>query len=166
MRCSECGREPMNQEANFCDYCGNSFRRYGDQGWQTEETMKKETKTQGYSAFGMPGEEDETQGATYHTYGQTAHKEYASGGAAGKVTSVGTYLAAMLSMFIPYVGVYLFLGILAYWGFGSKVSSERKNFARALLIFAVILVVFTVIGLSYMMQNGDLNSILEQMGIS
>lgn len=26
MKCKNCGREPNNNEANFCDYCGDAFR--------------------------------------------------------------------------------------------------------------------------------------------
>lgn len=50
MRCEMCGREAMNSEANYCDYCGTSFR---EDGFRAEikkeqtEPEKKETVTGG-----------------------------------------------------------------------------------------------------------------------
>ncbi len=50
MRCEVCGREAMNPEANYCDYCGNSFREAGFQAEvkrQQEEPEKKMPATGG-----------------------------------------------------------------------------------------------------------------------
>ncbi len=45
MRCEVCGREAMNPEANYCDYCGTSFREAGFQAEVKREQAASESKT-------------------------------------------------------------------------------------------------------------------------
>lgn len=45
MRCEVCGREAMNPEANYCDYCGTSFRESGFQAEIKREQAAAESKT-------------------------------------------------------------------------------------------------------------------------
>lgn len=45
MRCEVCGREAMNPEANYCDYCGTSFREAGFQAEVKREQADPEKKT-------------------------------------------------------------------------------------------------------------------------
>lgn len=155
MRCRECGREAMNPEANFCDYCGSSFRQYG-------EALRTEEKTQesgGYSAFG-----------TAEGYRGEESSRYGSAGSAtesdAKPVTIWTFLGVMMIIFVPYIGFYAFLGILLYWGFSSAVDGVRKTFARAMLVFAVLMLILMVFSLSVMMQSGAFDSILQQMGIT
>ena len=44
MRCEVCGREAMNPEANYCDYCGTSFREAGFQAEIKKEQAESEKK--------------------------------------------------------------------------------------------------------------------------
>lgn len=44
MRCEMCGREAMNPEANYCDYCGTSFRETGFRAEVKQEREEPEKK--------------------------------------------------------------------------------------------------------------------------
>lgn len=145
MRCKVCGREAMNPEANFCDYCGSSFREYGK---TREEAAVLEQGKEGYSAFGMSSE----------SIDQTVKTEQE------KPVTMWTYLGTMLIVFIPRVGFYAFLGILLYWSFVAVGSPTRRNFARAMLIFTVVFIVYTVFYIAVLMESGMFDSILDQMG--
>jgi len=51
MRCEVCGREAMNPEANYCDYCGTSFR---EAGFRAE--IKKEQEAPGQKTAATGGQ--------------------------------------------------------------------------------------------------------------
>lgn len=152
MRCKVCGREAMNPEANFCDYCGSSFREYGK---TREEAAVLEQGKEGYAAFGMSSE----------SIAQTVKTERELPGTGQeKPVTMWTYLGAMFLVFIPKVGFYAFLGILLYWSLAAEVSPTRKNFARAMLIFTVVSIVYAVFYILVLMESGMFDSILDQMG--
>lgn len=60
------------------------------------------------------------------------------------VLSVWDYILMMVIFSLPVVGLVL----MAYWAFSSHVAVNRKNFARAYLIFYVISVVLSLIMVS------------------
>jgi len=137
MRCAVCGREAMNPEANYCDYCGSPFKRYGSEGWNTRNTTssgyeERVETDDGYSAFGMSNQ---------------SRKEVRSGNNGNAMTGnqdkigVMTFLGVMLLPFIPGVGSIAYLVILFYWSFAAGIDGTRKSFARATLIFTAIMVV-------------------------
>lgn len=55
------------------------------------------------------------------------------------VLSVGDYILMMLIFSMPIAGLVMML----FWGFGSQVSVNRKNFARAYLVYYVISLVLS-----------------------
>lgn len=55
--------------------------------------------------------------------------------------SVWDYILMMVIFSLPVVGIVL----MVYWGFGSQVGSNRKNFARAYLVFYVVSVVLSLL---------------------
>ncbi len=61
--------------------------------------------------------------------------------AAGKDMSVGAWMLTLFLMCIPVVGIVM----LFMWAFGSNAPEFKRNFARAVLIFAVIVGVLTAI---------------------
>lgn len=70
--------------------------------------------------------------------------------------SVGQYLGIFLLMCIPILSIIL----LFVWGFGSRANVNRKNFARASLIFTVcaavfLLLLFTFFGELYLPTPTD-----------
>ena len=154
MRCTVCGREAMNPEANFCDYCGSSFRQ------NREEARNQGANTQengSWSAFETLAQERvELQNRTV----------VPANGVNEKPVTLWTFLGVFLLIFLPYVGMYAFLGLLLCWSFAPGITGVRKTFARALLIFSAIMMVFMVLCVSVMLESGMFDSILQQMGIS
>lgn len=120
MRCTVCGREAMNPEANFCDYCGSSFREMKENG--AYEPDRTNTEEGGYSAFGT---------GTYREPGTVERRT----GEQGKPVSTWTYLGAFLLPLVPGVGALAFLVLLFYWAFAANVDKARKGFGRAYLIY-------------------------------
>lgn len=60
---------------------------------------------------------------------------------AADVLSVGDYILMMVLFSVPILGLILML----YWSFSSQMAVNRKNFARAYLIFYVISTVLTFV---------------------
>ncbi|MBE6615083.1 MAG: DUF2116 family Zn-ribbon domain-containing protein [Ruminococcaceae bacterium] len=71
--------------------------------------------------------------------------------------SVWDYILMMVIFSLPVVGLVLML----YWGFGSQVAINRKNFARAYLIFYVISMVLSFVMLGAL---GSLTSTVFESG--
>ncbi len=80
-----------------------------------------------------------------------------------KPMTVGNWLAIMLLVFIPLIGPYVFLALLFFWSFHKSVSAAKKNWARATLIVALILValLFMLIGMTGGEILSDPNAILN-----
>lgn len=55
--------------------------------------------------------------------------------------SVGQYVVMMLIGIIPIVGIIMWF----VWAFGSNVNANKKNFARAYLIFILIGIALSII---------------------
>lgn len=142
MRCTVCGREAMNPEANYCDYCGSPFRKYGQEGWGNSEAESNRYETNagtndGYSAFGTD---------TYHR--DTTPKEPVNQGMGdNKKITIWTFLGAFFLPLVPWVGAIAWIVLLLYWSVNSQVDDVRKNFARAYLIYmAVALIILLGLG--------------------
>ncbi len=58
-----------------------------------------------------------------------------------KPMTVRNWLTVMLLGFVPLIGPYAFLALLFFWSFSKSVTPTKKNWARATLIVALILVV-------------------------
>lgn len=118
MQCKVCGREAGNPEANFCDYCGSSFH---------EENRRIDVLT---------ASEQETKQTTENTAGIGVTEQ--------DRIPVWKFLVIMLLPFLPGVGIFLFLGIVIYWSASMKIQDSRKSFARALLIFSVVILLLLI----------------------
>lgn len=133
MRCTVCGREAMNPEANYCDYCGSSFRKYGQEGWGASEPdgnrYEENTGTdEGYSAFGTN---------TYQK--ETVQRESGNQGTGdNKKITLWTFLGVFFLPLVPWFGVIVWLVLLVYWATNSQIDDARKNFARAYLIYMAV----------------------------
>ena len=75
------------------------------------------------------------------------------------VLSVGDYILMMVLFSLPVIGLVLML----YWGFSRQVAVNRKNFARAYLVFYVISLVLSVI---MMGMIGSLTAGVVESGLS
>lgn len=133
MRCTICGREAMNPEANYCDYCGSSFRECGQENRQWEngagEKFRDGVSEERYSAFGTGEYRESTVG----------NNDRPAVGENKKIT-IWTYLGVLLLPLIPWIGTIAWFVILCYWSFSIKIDEARKCFARAYLIYMGIAV--------------------------
>lgn len=147
MRCNVCGRQTVNEEANFCEYCGSSFREH----MQQQPMNQMPAYNQGnpfeqgnpYNAGsgpipnGMPGANQQINP------NQVQQPE--------RPTSFLDWLGTYGIMLIPCVGWLVFLVMLFIWGFGNNASASKKNWARATLVFAGVILVLVIAYLAMVM---------------
>lgn len=122
MVCNSCGRNTQNEKANFCDYCGASFREVGGLEVRPSYNYSHEHGTGNASApmsSPMPSEairikQDE------------------------KPVSFLDWLGTYLIRFIPFVGQLVFFVMLIIWSIGNNVSESKRNWARAKLVYSIV----------------------------
>jgi hypothetical protein len=176
MICKVCGRMIQNEEANFCEYCGASFRpgmdnrvleseHVSNSNSHGQDTTRQQSLDQAgpsqngpwqttyeQNGYGSNPMKDQvlgrffTQNSNTNVQGNTAVQE--------KPMTLRNWLAVMLLGFIPLIGPYAFLALLLFWSFSKSVSPTRKNWARATLIVAIILVV--IISMAIGMTGGEI----------
>jgi uncharacterized membrane protein YvbJ len=117
MVCNNCGRTMYNEQAKFCEYCGQKL--VSEQ--EPVNPILPRTVT-------VIEEEQE------------------------KPVSLGNWLGSLALMFIPFVGGLVFFIMLFVWAFAGYVPQSKKNWARAMLIIAgivlVLAIILVIIGLS------------------
>ncbi|HHU73101.1 MAG TPA: hypothetical protein GXZ28_00550 [Clostridiales bacterium] len=128
MVCNTCGRHTQNENANFCEYCGSSYR--GDISSTFYIKPEQETK----AAIIPEGYEKPI--SLLHW--------------------LGSYGSVLLSVFIPYVGWIISLTLLLVWSFDNKTIQSKKNWARAMLIIMGISFVIMVIVILYITLNSTM----------
>jgi hypothetical protein len=133
MRCNVCGRQIQNEEANFCEYCGSSFRE------------------QAQASFNMPPREQSipypngpVMTAIPSQYKNPAAPAQKAAGDEKQVTFLN-WLGTYGIMFIPIAGWLIFLVMLFVWAFGGNAPASKRNWARATLIFVGISVLLLLI---------------------
>jgi len=139
MVCKACGRDTVNENANFCEYCGTSFRANISIG-QEDNYLGAKVQQQGTQEIGS--EENE------------------------KPISVGNWLGTMVLPFIPIIGIFIYIVMLFVWSFGSDTPKSKKNWARVSLIMGIVVIVMFIFLISSTMMdimNSGL-SIEEYMG--
>lgn len=62
-------------------------------------------------------------------------------------------LGVMCLMFVPVVGFFAHIGILLYWAFAASIEDSRKSFARAILIYEAVTLMFSFLVLGMMMGS-------------
>lgn len=177
MVCKICGRTIQNEEANFCEYCGASFRP-GMDNRVLESEHSSHTNEQGQdvtmhhnlgqgsasqngpwqttyeqNAYGSNPMKDQVLGR-YFTQNNNAYGQENTAAVQEKPMSVRNWLAVMLLGFVPLIGPYAFLALLFFWSFNKSISPTRKNWARATLIVALILVI--IISMAIGMTGGQI----------
>ncbi len=167
MICKVCGRTIANEEANFCEYCGASFRP-GMDNKISEDIIRNISAT---SQEGNPYFSGYTQAGSQHSQSSQsmASKANPPKGLIGSLfdssdrpMTLGNWLIIYLLPFIPMVGTILFLVVLFTWGFGQNTAPTKKNWARATMIFVVVIIVMlsVIISSGYL---GDPNAVLERL---
>lgn len=132
MKCNVCGRYIANDEANFCEYCGSSFREHV----QTYSDVQNKNYTTDQSTYDENGR-----------YNMLYHQQD------NKPVSFLNFLASYGIFFIPFAGWLIFFVMLFIWAFSNNTPISKKNWARATLIFLGVLMVFMVFYLMYVLSS-------------
>lgn len=140
MVCQACGRNTENENANYCEYCGTSYRENKNVIYESVE--KENIRTSEVVEKSIENEE--------------------------KSTSFKNWLGSMLLPFIPGVGLIIYIVMLFVWAFSSETPKSKKNWARASLIVGVIGFIFIVYFLMSttmdLINSGfDFNSYMNQI---
>ncbi len=132
--CKVCGRTNPVEGANFCYYCGTSFREVGAS--DPREELRREFQ------------KAEEEPVTVPT----------------KKMSKWQWMATFLLLFLPVYGWLAFLVVVCLSAFGASSSEERKEMARGLLLFVGISVVFTILAFIYLMKyDPEFTKMFEEM---
>ena len=134
MMCNNCGRQPQNESANFCEYCGASFR-------EQSQAARPDT---GRPFNSIPGMQQEAIPLN--------HQNIVPGVPSGMqerpisfMSWLGTYAILGALFFIPYFGWIGSIALLLFWAFSNKTPATKKNWARVSLIFVGIMLIIVVI---------------------
>jgi hypothetical protein len=162
MICNTCGRQIQNETANFCEYCGASFRE------QTQATRPEA----GQPFYTRPIIQ---QGPVPMNFANPIAEAGQRGNGERPISFLswlGTYSLLAALLFIPYLGWIGIIAILIFWAFSNKTPATKKNWARVTLIFAGLVMIFVIVVFAafYSMyypqiMNGtfDINSYYESM---
>mgnify|MGYP007135335969 CR=1 FL=1 len=134
MVCNTCGRNTQNEEANFCEYCGSSFRENrivadfaAAQNHATDQSIVQQTN-------------------------QNMNREVLE-----KPISflqwLGTYAILFLPMFIPVIGWVVPLVMLFVWAFANNQSVSKRNWSRATLIYIFVNLIIGIIYILTMLNS-------------
>lgn len=169
MICKTCGRTIKNEEANFCEYCGSSFRERDNISFPSvqQEQMKAEAQGQAGAmpSVTFPGMMDEAAVERRTLDRSQLEKPMTF------LEWLGNYGIIVGFLFIPF-GWIGSLVMLCIWAFGDKTTLTKKNWARVnLIVFAVIFLVFIMMLVSIagspmfqdMMINFNKNGYFENL---
>lgn len=153
--CTDCGIE-LELGAKYCANCGalaNLSRP--DQGQQGEQIQTQATQHEGGSVLSqqegpMQLETDMKVPVQQYSHNQNqsySQKQYTEPSQGyvrtsekNETLSVFGYVITMLALMVPIVGIIL----VFVWAFGTNTNLARKNYSRAVLIIAIIFIVFGI----------------------
>lgn len=157
MICKVCGRTITNEEANFCEYCGTSFRPGTDNKISEEEAFHNNGPMNqsgaGYTQFnrydqatvdsmnGTPFQQNAMPGQNEQNSKQVPPMGFGILSGSDRPMTFGNWLFIYLLPFIPFVGQIFFLVLLLSWGFGANTAPTKKNWARATMVMILFLLV-------------------------
>jgi hypothetical protein len=153
MKCNTCGRQLQNEDANFCEYCGASFREH------THTILNAEPAERAY-------------GETINQIPGPINMQVSNGingaknvDANGKDRSISfmNWLGTYALLLIPFVGGLIFLVMLFVWSFDGKASESKKNWARVNLIFTLIITIIIVVYLAAVFSSPMFQDMFQQM---
>lgn len=135
MVCNTCGRYSHSEDANFCEYCGSSFR---------------ENRNIAFNS--LPQNQP---------YGQAAPIKIEKDNSTSKPVSFLNWLGTYALLLIPYAGGLVFIVMLFVWAFKEDTPESKKNWARSTLIFVAVMIIFLVINIMILLNSGILQSMLN-----
>jgi len=147
MKCNVCGRQIQNEEANFCEYCGSSFR---------EQRLAPDNTGTVSPRFPMgnnsPKSLDQVSMNPMSMNPMLMNPTAMNPMSGNQInipmseeperpTTFANWLGTYGILFIPIVGIVM----LFIWAFGKDTPISKKNWARATLVWAAIIGVVLVI---------------------
>lgn len=185
MVCRACGRIIVNEQANFCEYCGTPVdEARGGMNYAQGSTFRQENYGNRGDAYGaesgrygnMNGANDYgNAGANpYGGYEKAGEPEAPQGiigtllGTAGgpeKEGSMSTlhWIVIMLLPYIPMIGTFAYIVVLLVWAFGKTATKTRRSWARATLIVLVIVFMMVFYMLGGMASDGTLAELMNSL---
>jgi hypothetical protein len=150
MKCHTCGRQIQNEAANFCEYCGASFRE------QAQTTFRQESGAPFYYRQ-LASEQASDSVSGFHQSGQQNMKYE-------KPISFLEWIGFYAVLLVPILNIVL----LAIWAFSYNTPDNKKNWARATLVFIVVvfllLVVILVQWILYTINTPMFQEMMQQYG--
>lgn len=160
MTCNNCGRQIQNETANFCEYCGASFR---EQAHTAQTVAGQPFNSRPVVAGPIPTAMPNMMAG--------APEGLKSEGPITFLNWLGTYALLL----VPFVGWLIFIVMLFIWAFSNNTPATKKNWARVSLIFVgVLLILFVAYMIAFVapmmqqMMNGtfDINSYYQGLSQS
>ncbi|NLK27833.1 MAG: hypothetical protein GX306_05770 [Clostridiales bacterium] len=137
MVCNTCGRHTQNENANFCEYCGSSFRE------NIQDTF-----------YAVP------QGQPVGQAGNMAQEKEAYEPPISFMNWLGTYAIILLPTFIPF-GWIISLVMLCVWAFTKNTSTSKRNWSRATLIFSILYFIIFIVMMIILLNSPLFKSIMK-----
>ena len=133
MFCEKCGKELL-EGAKFCGSCGAKIEPE-----QPASTVAAEPPPV-HPVPPPPAYTPPVQAVTPRQAYAPAQPQAYPGQPASEPLSVGQYIGMFLLLCVPLLNIIL----LFVWSFGGSVNLNRKNFARASLIFSAVMLVIWI----------------------
>lgn len=131
MKCTNCGAT-LAANATVCDVCGTVVTQQSQQSSYAQPTPSTYSN-QGQTPAPQPYQQGYQQGYQQPTYNNAYQNQGASYGT-DTAMSVGDWLITFIITAIPIIGIIM----IFVWAFGSGGNLNRRNYARAALIMALI----------------------------
>ena len=164
MVCRTCGRVIVNENANFCEYCGTATNANREGGMENSSYARGNAGNSSYrenQSYGVGADFSYSGNSAYGT-----NEGYTKGpagdpglvgilnGTAGTADaensmSFSHWIVVMLLPLIPMIGIFAYLAVLLIWAFGRTATKTRKNWARATLLITLV----SLMMLMYMFQS-------------
>ncbi len=151
MKCNVCGRHIDNENANFCENCGNSFREnYNNHQEINTDKTKDYNNKNAYNTNTYNTRANTYNDKNYNKSSQSTNQE--------EPISFGHWMLILslpiLLMFvpIPFLGPIIYIVIMLIWAFGKNTQTSKRNWARANLLVSIIVLIITIIGTIFLFK--------------
>lgn len=158
MRCSVCGRESDNPEANFCYYCGSSFRESAKEDFVG---MKRDDSYKSMVNYTMGDNSDDPYGIPNEHAGVRNDYGYRPGEPEKKGVTMFEVFLPIILLFVP-AGLFIALGLSIYWIVAENSTESRRKYGKCVLIVLIVLFLFVGYLLMQMQKSGALEEYLQQ----
>lgn len=149
MICKVCGRTIANEEANFCEYCGSSFR-------EMKQTQDMNAINSPNPVVGENGQiyqqnqpNSQGQSSMKAEFQQELYQRNMQNNSNNQPISFWNWLGTMLLPAIPVIGSITYIVLLFVWAFGKDSNPNKKNWARAKLVMTLVSIIAIIIFISY-----------------